>query len=122
MNYDEACRENIKIANQELSMFNDLHGITSPLKLKRIPIQAKDINDHEHTEIDPKKTYLVNHSGRWIIGNFRRTYHNHGWEINVGMYSTTLSSITMIYELEDLPVIPTQLLDRVEYPEENEDY
>lgn len=120
--YDQWCKDGISLANKELSMWNDLHGITkSSIDIKRIPIQAKDVNDHEHTEIDPKKTYLINYDGRWILTKFRRTYHNHGWEFDLGSHSMTLSSVAMIYEIEDLPVIPKQLIERTVYEEDEDD-
>jgi hypothetical protein len=112
MNYSEACSENIKRANKELSMWNDLDGITS-LGWKRIPIVAKDINDHEHPDIKTNTFYLVCDDGVWFMGKFTRNYWNTGWEIYKG-YRRSLGSLSMIYELSGIPEIPKELIPRVD--------
>jgi hypothetical protein len=111
MNYDKACSENIKRCNTELSMWNDVEGITS-LGWKRIPIEAATINDHEHSMIDPTKYYLVCEDGRWFMGKFRRAYNNHGWEIYHD-YNHSLGCLSMIYELDGIPDVPKELIPRV---------
>lgn len=111
MKYRDACTENIKRANEELSMWNSLGGIID-LGLKRIPIVAKDINDHEHPDIKKNTYYMVCEDGRWFMGKFTRNYFNTGWEIYY-TYNHSLGSLSMIYELSGIPEVPKELIPRV---------
>lgn len=120
MNYDEYCRENLKRSNEEVLLWNLFDSI-SELKLKRVPIQAKNINDHEHTEIKPKTSYLLCYDGRWFVSELKRMYHDNGWEFYSG-FGRPLAGVSMIYEILNLPNIPKTLIDRVEdYDSEEED-
>lgn len=125
MNYRDTCIENLKRCNEEIGMWNDLEGIPEVegiplLNLKRIPIQAKNINDHEHTQLNKTSRYLVCYDGRWLITGMYRNYHNTGWKFDVGLYSSGIAGISMIYEILNLPIIPKILIDRIEFEDEDE--
>jgi hypothetical protein len=120
MNYHDACVENLKRANEELSMWNDVEGITA-LTWKRIPVVAKDINDHEHPDINKNSFYLVCEDGRWMMGKFNRNYWNDGWEF-YNTYSHSLGSFSMIYELGGIPEIPKELIPRVKIKSREREY
>jgi hypothetical protein len=111
MRYDDVCSENIKRANAELNMWNDLEGITA-LGWKRIPVEAATINDHDHSSIDPTKYYMVCDNGEWFMGKFKRDYFNKGWGIYHG-YMHPLGSINMIYELSGIPEVPKELIPKI---------
>ena len=112
MKYRDACIENLKRANDEIPMWNELEGILS-LTCKRIPVVAKTINDHEHPDIKKNRYYLVCDGGHWFMGQFTRNYWNTGWEIHNG-YARSLGSISMIYELSGIPIVPKNLIPRIE--------
>lgn len=116
MNYEQACKENIKIANEELSLWNALEPLPPYIKLERVYTQSKHINDNEHTEIDPNTNYLICDSGKWYLSKFYRTFNNNGWEYSKGSHKVGLSSVSCMYRLiDDLPEVPKVLINRVSY-------
>ena len=112
---NDANRENWKRHDKEHNVVfpSMLTGLRS-LMIKRIDIRTEDRNNHEHTDVKENKFYLVGHAGRWTISKPKRTYHDNGWEFNVGHYYMGLGMIDFLFEIKNLPEYKENPLGRVE--------
>lgn len=120
MDRSEALIENLRICNEEITMWNTLPDISN-LIWKRIPTQAKNVNDHEHTGLSADKTYLVYDTKKWLIGKFTRDMPYKGWGFKSPQVQTIyLARCIMIYEFSGLPEIPEELIPRVKADKEEE--
>lgn len=121
---DEACTENWKRYDEERNVvYPSMLTNFNSLSLRRIDITGKDRNNHESSDIDKTKYYLIGYSGQWKISKAYRDYWDKGWQFDVGSYRTGLRLLDILFELVDMPSYESDPLGRVEpeYDEEDDD-
>ena len=113
----EVNRINCERWHKDAIKYNKLPSMPD-IKLKRIPINT-DRNNQEYNNIKEGAYYLVNYSSHWYLGIAEKVWY--GYDVNIGSHSVGFSACSIVYEVLDLPKIPSKITRLMPLPENDEE-